>query len=499
MACQKSLLIQVSHLQSAKTTAQHGSMPRWLTALLRAELHQQQLLREPPGFPAAHIHALAAIPKSAEEVRIIHDLSRPRGQAINDYITYLHYPWASLDNALRLVTPGCWMARVDIRQYYRHIPIDPTDWPLVAFRWQFTGEAHPTTLLDPYLQFGQRNAPEVAHRFTLAIVAIMRYRGFSNLVGIVDDFLVVEETEEACRATWQALLQLLDELGFTANMKPGKTDPPAQLVKFVGVLIGSVQMQVRLCQQKLADISSRLAAVKQKRSVRCRDLQSLAGLLTWACRVVYGGRTFMRRLLDATSSAALPSHFIRLEAEARADLQWWAENLPAFNGRAVILAAQATTPAEFQTDAESTGSVGIFMFGGYAGLTPAQQRAASQAGSNLPPGGLHISVYETFAVLMAVRLFPEAFRDRHLRVRSDNTQTVAAINKGTCRGRESKVHMMCILRELFAQSVRLNFRLTASHLPGFQNALANALSRGQYDRFALLLRQWQQQQQQRRA
>lgn len=136
----------------------------------------------------------------------------------------------------------------------------------------------------------------------------------------------------------------------------------------------------------------------------------------------------------------------------------------------------------------------VFIFGGYAGLTPPQQWAACQAGAYLPPLGQHISVYETFAVLMAVRLFPEAFRNRHLRVRSDNTQTVAAINKGTCCGKESKEHMMCILRELFAHSVRLSFRLSAAHILGFQNAPADALSCSQYDRFAQLLKQWQQQQ-----
>jgi hypothetical protein len=455
---------------------------------LREELAARQLLRAPDSAAVSHIHALAAIPKSAEEVRVIHDLSRPKGQAINDYITYKQYTWASLDDALRLVHPGYFMARVDIRQYYRHIPVDPADWPLLAFRWHFTGEAGATTLLDPYLQFGQRNAPEVAHRFTLAILAMMRARGFHNLVGVMDDFLVVESTEEACRRTWQALLDLLAELGFQANTKPGKTDPPSQLVKFLGVLIDSSNMQVRLCPAKLAGLQERLA--RCSRSITKRELQSLAGLLTWASKVVYGGRTFMRRILDATNSPGPPSTHIKLGAAARADVQWWRTYLPRFNGVAVILPAQATAPKEFQTDAESTGAIGAFLWGGYVGLTHEQQLACFP-GAYVPPQGLHISVYETFAVLAAARVFPDALRNTYVCVRSDNTQTVAAIRKLTCgASKVNKEHIMRILRELFGLSVSLNFRITATHIPGYQNVMADALSRGQYDRFTTLLHKW---------
>lgn len=464
---------------------------------LSEELAAHQLLMAPRGAEAArHIHALGAIPKSAEEVRIIHDLSRPLGQAVNDFITYKQYTWASLDDALALVTPGCWMARVDIRQYYRHIPIDPTDWPLTAFRWQFEGDATPTTLWDPYLQFGQRNAPEVAHRFTLAVLAMLRHRGYHKVVGIVDDFLVVGDTQEECRQTWLALIALLEELGFTVNKKPGKTDPPAQLVKFVGVLIDSARMQVRLCTDKLAAIQHKLRSCAAKRSVLRRELQSLAGLLAWACRVVYGGRTFMRRILDAAHSPGGKGGHIKLGAEARADVGWWQSNLPRFNGTAVILPAKATAPWEFQTDAESTGAIGIFLKGGYAGLTYRELASlGARMGWYTPPQGMHISVYETFAVLAAVRLFPEAFRDQHVCVRSDNTATVAAVRHLTSKAPTCKATIMRIVRELFQHSVSLNFRLTAVHIPGFQNAMADALSRGQWERFQALLGAWRNQHQ----
>ena len=426
---------------------------------------------------------------SRQMMRIIHDLSRPLGRSINDQITYKQYTWASIDDALRLVTPGCHMARVDVRTYYHHFPIDPADWDKLAFCWHFEGEEEATTLWDPYLQFGQRNAPEVAHRFTLAVLEMMRRQGFHDIVGIMDDFLIVAPTKEACEEAFQALLALLAQLGFTVNMKPGKTEGPAQQQKFVGVLIDSVLMQVRLDPERLTQVRGKLASFQHRSRATRREVQSLAGLLNWVCKVVYGGRTFLRRILDTIGGSSNPNPDIPLSTAFQRDVKWWLSSLATFNGRAVILPAMHTAPREFQTDAEGSGAVGVFIFGGYTGLTHPQLRQLLPR--DVPPQGLHISVYETFAALVAVRLYPEAVRNQHLCLRSDNTVTVAAVNKMTCTAAEpSRTHVMCILRKLFNASVALNFRLTSLHVRGVDNGVADALSRQDWPRFHALLQAW---------
>lgn len=184
-----------------------------------------------------------------------------------------------------------------------------------------------------------------------------------------------------------------------------------------------------------------------------------------------------------------PTHHLKLSLAFRRDVQWWVSNLATFNGQAVILPAQAVPAREFQTDAEGSGAVGVFIFGGYVGLPHSRLRQLLP--HDTPPPGLHISVYETFAVLVAVRLFPEAVRNQHLRLRSDNTSTVAAVNKMTCAAKgPSRAHMMTILRRLFSASVHLNFRLTALHIPGVNNGLTDALSRQDWPRFHTLLHAW---------
>ena len=74
----------------------------------------------------------------------------------------------------------------------------------------------------------------------------------------------------------------------------------------------------------------------------------------------------------------------------------------------------------------------------------------------------------------------------HLAVHSDNAETVAAINKFTAR----RPRVMQYVRELFSLSVTLQFRVSALHLPGKHNGLADALSRGDWARFRTLLTTW---------
>ena len=54
------------------------------------------------------ISALEAIPKKdPNKVRLIHDASRPKGQALNDDATTDHFQYQSIQDAVDLVTPNC--------------------------------------------------------------------------------------------------------------------------------------------------------------------------------------------------------------------------------------------------------------------------------------------------------------------------------------------------------------------------------------------------------
>ena len=57
------------------------------------------------------VSALGAIPKkNSRDVRLIHDASQPSGSALNDYAINNPFRYQSIQDAVNLVTPGCYFA-----------------------------------------------------------------------------------------------------------------------------------------------------------------------------------------------------------------------------------------------------------------------------------------------------------------------------------------------------------------------------------------------------
>jgi hypothetical protein len=85
----------------------------------------------------------------------------------------------------------------------------------------------------------------------------------------------------------------------------------------------------------------------------------------------------------------------------------------------------------------------------------------------------HINVLELKTVLESVKRWAPLWSGLHIRVRSDNSATVASINKGTSRS----VDLLSPIQELFWLSVEFSFKLSASFVPGENNVLADRISR----------------------
>lgn len=79
-----------------------------------------------------------------------------------------------------------------------------------------------------------------------------------------------------------------------------------------------------------------------------KQLQQLVGKLSWACRVVYGGQTFLRRILDMLNLFQSPSAKVPLSAEFHEDIRCWHCFLHYFNGKCNFLCQSPTT--DVQTD-----------------------------------------------------------------------------------------------------------------------------------------------------
>ena len=76
--------------------------------------------------------------------------------------------------------------------------------------------------------------------------------------------------------------------------------------------------------------------LKRKR-VTLKEVQSLNGLLNFACSVIVPGRAFLRRLIDLTIGVRSPKFSIRLTRSVKEDLNVWLSFLAQYNRKSLFL------------------------------------------------------------------------------------------------------------------------------------------------------------------
>ena len=82
------------------------------------------------------VSALGAIPKrNSDNIRLIHDCSRLAHINVNSYASTQHFSYVTLDKAVSLVMPDAYLAKIDLKSAYRHVPIHPSN-------YSATGLAH---------------------------------------------------------------------------------------------------------------------------------------------------------------------------------------------------------------------------------------------------------------------------------------------------------------------------------------------------------------------
>ena len=131
------------------------------------------------------------------------------------------------------------------------------------------------------------------------------------------------------QTTVRFVLMLCHYLGIPKA--PEKTLGPLSTISFAGIELD--KMEARLPPDKLAKCQDLISGFLRHRKVTLREIQSLTGLLNFACSVVVPGRLFLRLLIDLTLGIRSPHFLIRVTREVKEDLKVWQQFLSGFNGR----------------------------------------------------------------------------------------------------------------------------------------------------------------------
>lgn len=160
-------------------------------------------------------------------------------------------------------------------------------------------------------------------------------------------------------------------------------------------------MEKRLPSDKLKKIKNQLDNFLKRKKVTLQELQSLIGLLSFACSVVTHGRLFLRRLIDLTIGLKQPHYKRKLTCEAKADLTAWSVFIRDFNGKSLFLPDRWETSESLSLYTDSSG----VDFGGYLGnhwfaeAWPIEWRDC------------HITFKELFLIVVALEFWAVSMRD----------------------------------------------------------------------------------------
>lgn len=405
------------------------------------------------------VSALGALSKSDGGVRLIHDASRPEGASLNDMWDKEKFCYQTIENAVRLISPGCYLAKLDLASAYRSVGIHHSNFPYTGLKWTFSGDAAPTYMVDTALPFGSRRSPYVFHQLGQAVIRMMAKRGYHGIVVFLDDFLIIEDSQERCAKALNVLMGLLRYLGFSINYK--KIEMPCNRLSFLGIILDTHKMILELPFEKIVDLEKCLKALISSNRTTKRQLQILTGKLNFACSCIYGGRFFLRRLFDAVAKLKKPWHRMRVNKDMRADAVWWLTFLRQFNGTMPMIDPRPLKP--IYTDSSS------FAAGGVYGLefVHIPWEVISDHSS------LHINFKEAIAIELTLAYFAPVLANHTVLVHCDNQAAVAMVNSGTSRNPIVMQH----LRNIFWLSALYNFRLKVCYVKGVDNVLADVASR----------------------
>ena len=261
-----------------------------------------------------HCSPFGVIPKKnrINKWRLILDLSAPEGASVNDGIpkelALLAYP--SVDDVVSEVVRRGLIAKMDVKQAYRNVPVHPRDRHLLGMQW---GDE---VFVDNILPFGLRSAPLLFTAVADALQWAMKKEGVSWLEHYIDDFFTIGDPgSHECSKNVSIMKNIFD----VANMptEPEKDEGPATVINLLGMELDSIRLEIRLPLEKLMRLKSLLESWRGRKACRKRELLSLIGSLSHACKAVSAGRAFLRRIIDLSTLAKQPNHFLRLSAPAR--------------------------------------------------------------------------------------------------------------------------------------------------------------------------------------
>ena len=199
--------------------------------------------------------ALFLVPKTEGRMRPVINL-----KALNFWVQPQHFKMEGIHTLREIVAEGEWLAKLDLKDAYFTVPIFRDHQKYLRFavdkiRYQFT-----------CLPFGLSCAPWAFTKVLKPVVAFLRSLGI-RLIIYIDDILVIGKSPDEVRDHVEALIALLEGLGFIVNMEKSVTTP-SQQIEFLGLQVDTITMCLSLPGHKIKAIRGEASQLLRPGSLR---------------------------------------------------------------------------------------------------------------------------------------------------------------------------------------------------------------------------------------
>jgi hypothetical protein len=427
--------------------------------LLNEELREGIIVQVPHQF-VKWWSPTFLVPKKNGEYRKVLNCRR-----LNAEMKDLHFKMEDVRTVKDVILPGDYAVSIDIKSAYSHVSVHPSLRPYLGF--SFEGKSYVYNAMP----FGYKDAPRVFTRIMRGVIWNVRKFWNVRCVQYLDDLLFLDQNPANLERIVGEIIPWLDNLGWTVSEK--KSDLiPKQVFTYLGWHWDTQLMCVALSEEKKDNVLFLLHQWEKKMSKRklvlVRELASLIGILSATrpqhCRAsLYLVK--MNRLKCATvnregwDGRCFVTHMICGE------LHWWQKTIA--TNEPSHLSPLPLPDGHMWVDASPSG------WGASLKLSEGNFRAFGLWDENVS------NQTSNFREMLAVSCAIRSYLSRcilqgglHLRIHSDNTSTVFNIQR-----KAAARNLYHPLRQLFNLCIANDIEISAIHVKGEKNFVADSLSR----------------------
>ena len=420
------------------------------------ELLQKGAIIPQSGNATGFVSILFLVPKKNGQMRLVINLKR-----LNHWVETPHFKMEGIPTLRDLLRQGDWMVKVDLKDAYFTIPIHQDHQKYLRF--MVDGTCYQFTCLP----FGLSCAPWTFTKVMKPLMTLLRSWGIRIII-YIDDMLILANSREEATQHLEVLVLLLESLGFIINQEKSLLSP-VQEIEFLGLIVDSLGTQLKLPGEKLRQIRKEATHLLTCQVVSAHQLSQFIGKLNATAQAIQVAPLFYRAL-QANLQEALAvgnqnyNQILPLGTEAQEELRWWQHHLTQWNGKTTI---RKSVQIVIQSDASLSGWGAVC-------------NGVSTGGSWTPQEQLlHINCLELLAADLALKSFLKDQQRVAVLLQLDNSTAVAYINN---LGGTISPALTALARTLWLWALERDITITAQHIPGVSNTVADCESRMERDR-----------------